>query len=219
MPCRSLPCEALTGKEHSHWRGTVTQLLLQANHSVARPLKVVFPRVECFRSGHGFLDAYTPDRPGCLVLDVLMPGMDGLQLQQYLIQQGIQLPIVFLTGRADVKMAVQAMQAGAVDFLQKPCPEQQLWESIRRALAQDERDRRHAARRQPIRDRLNSLSANERTVLDLVYEGLTNKQIAQRLDLSARTIEDRRGRVMKKMEAESVAELIRMVLEVLEAES
>jgi len=176
-------------------------------------VKAVFPRVECFRSARGFLDAYTPDRPGCLVADVLMPGMDGLQLQQYLLQQGIQLPIVFLTGHADVKMAVQAMQAGAVDFLQKPCPEQRLWESIRRALAQDERDRQNASRRARVNDRLNSLKDGERAVLELICEGLTNKQIAHRLDRSLRTIEDRRGKVMKKMEAASVAQLMRMVLD------
>ena len=126
-------------------------------------VKVVFPRVETFSSAAEFLAAYRPDRPGCLVLDVAMPGMSGLELQRKLIRDKIALPVVFVTAHGNVAMAVEAMQMGAVNFLEKPVQEQQLWESIRKALDLDAQNRRRLARRQHAEERLAKLTpANAR---------------------------------------------------------
>jgi len=180
--------------------------------SLAVLVRVVFPRVEAFGSAREFLEAYDPDRPGCLVLDVAMPEINGLQLQQRLVDQGIDLPVVFLTGYASVPMAVGAMQAGAVDFLEKPFRDQQLWESVRKALAYDSENRRQRARRRSVRQRLNQLSEGEQAVLELILDGKYNKEIAAKLNVSIRTVEDRRARLMKKMQARSLAELVQLAV-------
>jgi two-component system, LuxR family, response regulator FixJ len=175
-------------------------------------VKVVFPRVETFSSAAEFLAAYRPGRPGCLVLDVALQGMSGLELQRKLIHDKISLPVVFVTSHANVAMAVEAMQMGAVHFLEKPAREQQLWDSIRKALELDAQNRRRLARRQHAEERLSKLTPGEREVLNLILEGKMNKEIAADLNLSTRTIEDRRAKLMKKMNAQCVAELVQLVM-------
>lgn len=175
-------------------------------------VKVVFPRVEAYSSAAQFLAAYHADRPGCLVLDVAMPGMSGLELQRKLIREKIMLPVVFVTGHGNVPMAVEAMQMGAVNFLEKPVQEQQLWDSIRKALDLDAQNRRRSARRQLAEERMAKLSQGEREVLNLILEGKMNKEIAAELGLSTRTIEDRRAKLMRKMDAQCVAELVQLVM-------
>ena len=175
-------------------------------------VKVVFPRIETFSSAAEFLAAYHSGRPGCLVLDVAMPGMNGLELQRKLIRDKITLPVVFVTGHGNVAMAVEAMQMGAVNFLEKPVQEQQLWDSIRKALELDAQHRRRLARRQLAEERLLRLSPGEREVLNLILEGKMNKEIAAELELSTRTIEDRRAKLMRKMDAQCVAELVQLVM-------
>jgi FixJ family two-component response regulator len=174
-------------------------------------IKVVFPRVVAFSSAAEFLAAYR-QQPGCLVLDVAMPEMNGLELHRKLIQDKITLPVVFVTGHGNVPMAVEAMQMGAINFLEKPVQEQLLWDSIRKALEVDAQGRRRRARRQRAEERLTRLTPGEREVLNLILEGKMNKEVATELGLSTRTIEDRRAKLMKKMGAKSLAELIQMVM-------
>ena len=193
-----------------------TVFLIDDDPAVLRSLtalvEVVFPKVKAYGSAAEFLAAFQPPCPGCLVLDVAMPGLNGLELQRKLIQDKIDLPIVFITGHGNVQMAVSAMQAGAVNFLEKPFHEQELWDSIRKALELDSHNRRRRARRQRVEERLALLSEGERAVLNLVIEGKLNKEIAAELQLSNRTVEDRRARLMKKMGARSVAELVQLAM-------
>jgi len=180
--------------------------------SLVSLIEVVFPRVEAFCSAAEFLEAYQDDCPGCIVLDVAMPGMNGLELQRKLAADKIDLPIVFITGHGNVQMAVGAMQAGAVNFLEKPCNEQELWDSIRNSFDLDTQRRRRKTRRRAVEQRMAQLTTGEREVFDLIVEGKYNKQIAALLGLSVRTVEDRRSRLIKKMKANSVAELVQMAL-------
>jgi two-component system, LuxR family, response regulator FixJ len=180
--------------------------------SLTALVEVVFPKVKPYGSAAEFLASFQPSCSGCLVLDVAMPGLNGLELQRKLTQDKIDLPIVFITGHGNVQMAVCAMQAGAVNFLEKPFPEHELWDSIRKALELDAHNRRRRARRQRVEERLAILSEGERAVLNLVIEGKLNKEIAAELKLSNRTVEDRRARLMKKMGAHSVAELVQLAM-------
>ena len=177
-------------------------------------LRSVGHAVETFGSAQEFLDAYSEDRPGCLVLDIRMPGMSGVELQQKLNEKHSILPIIFITGHGDVPMAVEAMQAGAVDFIQKPFRDQDLIDRINQALEKDSSNRAALGERNDIRRRLETLTPREREVLDLVVHGKANKVIAGDLKLSQRTVEIHRARVMEKMQASSLAHLVRMVLEV-----
>jgi FixJ family two-component response regulator len=177
-------------------------------------LRSVGQAVETYGSAQEFLDAYSEDRPGCLVLDIRMPGMSGLELQQKLNERHSILPIIFITGHGDVPMAVEAMQAGAVDFIQKPFRDQDLIDRINQALEKDANNRAALGERNDIRKRLETLTPREREVLDLVVHGKANKVIAGDLKLSQRTVEIHRARVMEKMQASSLAHLVRMVLEV-----
>lgn len=177
-------------------------------------LRSVGQAVETFASAQEFLDAYGEDRPGCLVLDIRMAGMSGLELQQKLNERHSILPIIFITGHGDVPMAVEAMQAGAVDFIQKPFRDQDLIDRINQALEKDANNRSALGERNDIRRRLETLTPREREVLDLVVHGKANKVIAGDLKLSQRTVEIHRARVMEKMQASSLAHLVRMVLEV-----
>lgn len=177
-------------------------------------LRSVGQAVETYGSAQEFLDAYSEDRPGCLVLDIRMPGMSGLELQQRLNEKHSILPIIFITGHGDVPMAVEAMQAGAVDFIQKPFRDQDLIDRINQALEKDSSNRAALGERNDIRRRLETLTPREREVLDLVVHGKANKVIAGDLKLSQRTVEIHRARVMEKMQASSLAHLVRMVLEV-----
>jgi two-component system, LuxR family, response regulator FixJ len=169
--------------------------------------------VETFASAQEFFDAFDPDRPGCLVRDIRMPGMSGLELQQRLLEIHAMAPIVFITGHGDVPMAVEAMQHGAVDFIPKPFRDQDLLDRINVALEKDRGNRAGLKERDAIRGRMQQLTPREREVLDLVTKGKANKVIAGDLDVSQRTVEIHRARVMEKMGASSLAHLVRMVIE------
>jgi FixJ family two-component response regulator len=158
-----------------------------------------------------FLSAKRPDAPGCLVLDVRMPGASGLDLQRQLRDANIQIPIVFLTGHADIPMSVTAMKAGAVEFLTKPFRDQELLDAVQQALEKDRQQRRQKAEVAALRERYDSLTAREQEVLELVAAGLLNKQIGDHLQISEPTVKLHRGRVMHKMGADSLAALIHMV--------
>jgi two-component system response regulator FixJ len=175
-------------------------------------LKSVGLPVETFASAQEFLDQFDPDRAGCLVLDIRMPGMSGLELQQHLNDRHSIMPVVFITGHGDVPMAVEAMQAGAVDFIQKPFRDQDLIDRINRALEKDREMRGELRERDEIRRRMSQLTPREREVLELVTQGKANKVIAGDLGVSQRTVEIHRARVMEKMRAGSLAHLVRMVL-------
>jgi len=177
-------------------------------------LRSVGLTVETFTSAVEFLESYSDDRPGCLVLDIRMPGMTGLELQEKLIERRSILPIIFITGHGDVPMAVEAIQAGALDFIQKPFSDEDLLARIYQALAKDAKTRASLSELAAIRARLASLTPREREVMDLVVNGKANKVIAGDLDLSQRTVEIHRARVMEKMDALSLAHLVRMVLEI-----
>jgi len=176
-------------------------------------LKSVGLPVETFASAQEFLDQFDPDRAGCLVLDIRMPGISGLELQQHLNDRHSIMPIVFITGHGDVPMAVEAMQAGAVDFIQKPFRDQDLIDRINRALEKDREMRSELRERDEIRRRMSQLTPREREVLELVTQGKANKVIAGDLNVSQRTVEIHRARVMEKMGANSLAHLVRMVIE------
>jgi FixJ family two-component response regulator len=176
-------------------------------------LKSVGLPVETFASAQEFLDQFDPGRAGCLVLDIRMPGMSGLELQQQLNDRHSIMPIVFITGHGDVPMAVEAMQAGAVDFIQKPFRDQDLIDRINRALEKDREMRSALRERDEIRRRMSQLTPREREVLELVTQGKANKVIAGDLNVSQRTVEIHRARVMEKMGANSLAHLVRMVIE------
>ncbi len=167
-----------------------------------------------FSSAEEFLAVATPDLYGCLVLDIRMRGMDGLTLQDELVRRGIPLPVIVITGYADVPAAVRAMQAGAVNFLTKPCPPADLWNTIVAALERSRAARDQRIRNQTIEQRLGTLTDDEQAVLSKILEGTPNKLIARDLDIGLRTVELRRAKVMKKMGAESLAELIQMALTV-----
>jgi two-component system, LuxR family, response regulator FixJ len=164
-------------------------------------------------SAREFLDKYDPAQPGCLVLDVRMPGMSGIELQETLNRQGAVIPVIFITGHGDVPMAVEAMQAGAFDFLQKPFRDQDLIDRIQRALEKDRASRTALTERSLIRERLESLTPREREVLTLVTSGKPNKIMAADLGVSQRTVEIHRARVMEKMGATSLAQLVRMIMD------
>jgi FixJ family two-component response regulator len=165
---------------------------------------------EIFASADEFLAKEIYQRPGCLVLDIRMPGLGGLELQQELINRKNTLPIIFITGHGDVPMAVEAMQKGAVDFIQKPFRDQELLDRIRKALATDQKRREKRSRVEQVANRLATLTKREREVFDLVVTGKPNKIIAYELNVSQRTIEIHRARVMDKMKASSLADLVKM---------
>jgi two-component system, LuxR family, response regulator FixJ len=167
-----------------------------------------------FGSAPEFLSAYDPAQPGCLVLDVRMPGMSGLELQQELNLRGAVIPVIFITGHGDIPMAVDAIQHGAHDFLQKPFRDEDLIERVQQALAKDAKARAALEEHKAIRERLETLTPREREVLALMARGKPNKIMAHELGVSQRTIEIHRARVMEKSGAASVAELVRMVMDV-----
>ena len=176
--------------------------LLEANGLKAR----------AYPSATSFLSDYQGDDSGCLVLDVRMPEMTGTALQDRLIQDGVAIPVVFITGHGDVPMAVEAIRKGAHDFIEKPFRDEQLLDVIRRALAAGA-DRKQSAARDAVRDeRLAALTAREREVLDLVVAGKLNKTIADLLGISAKTVEFHRANIMQKTGARSIAELVRLAM-------
>ena len=176
-------------------------------------LKSVGLATRTLASAAEFLETYSPSQPGCLVLDVRMPGMSGLELQQQLNVRGAVIPVIFITGHGDIPMAVEAMQHGAFDFLQKPFRDQDLIDRIQRALAKDARNRSSLKELDRIRQRFDSLTPREREVLTLMTRGKANKVMAAELGLSQRTVEIHRARVMEKSGAASLAQLVRMVMD------
>ena len=176
------------------------------------PIKSVGLNVESFASAREFLDAYDPARPGCLVVDVRMPGMDGLDLQEKLSALPGSIPMIFITGHGDIEMAVRAVQKGAVDFIEKPFRDQVLLDRIAEAIELDKDHRRRQARRAELASRLALLTPRERAVMNLVVAGKANKVIASELGLSRKTVEFHRAHVMEKMRADSVAELTQLAM-------
>lgn len=181
--------------------------------SLGMLLRSVDLPVETFDSALAFLDRYRPDLTGCLVLDIRMPKMSGLELQQKLREQGSRLPVIFITGHGDIPMAVQAIKEGAADFVQKPFRDQDLLDCIHTALAEDSRNRSAESQRATLTVRYDSLTDREREVMLMVVAGKANKVIALDLNLSQRTVEIHRARVMEKMQARSLADLVKMAID------
>ena len=175
-------------------------------------LESVGLRVECFESSQVFLDQFNPEKPGCLVLDVRMPGMSGLDLQAHLAEERLCPPIIIVTGHGDVPMAVRAVQAGAMNFIEKPFNDQVLLDSVHRAIEKDAQQRGDVSRLEEIEARFAKLTPREREVLELVVAGRRNKLIAAELGVSQSTVEAHRAKVMEKMEADTLSELMRMML-------
>jgi len=180
--------------------------------SIAMLVRSVGTAAETYPSGADFLNTCGPERPGCLVLDIRMPEMSGLQLQERLTAAGCLLPIIFVTAHGDIPIAVQAMKAGAFDFVQKPFRDQDLLEKVQRAIGLDRARRQEAKHRSAIADRLAQLTKRESEVLDQVVAGKANKVIAAELQISQRTVEVHRARIMEKLQARSVSDLVRTVL-------
>jgi FixJ family two-component response regulator len=166
--------------------------------------------VQTFGSADEFLREQRPDAPGCLVLDVRLPGLSGLDLQRELTQADSQIPIIFITGHGDIPMTVRAMKAGAVEFLTKPFRDQDLLDAIQQAIDRDHASRQERAEVTELRERYQLLTPREREVMRLVVEGLLNKQVAAELGTSEVTVKLQRSQVMQKMQAGSVAELVKM---------
>ncbi len=167
-------------------------------------------RVEAFATARDFLEAYEPGRPGCLVLDVRMPGMSGLELQRELAEQAIDLPVIILTGHGNVQLAVYAMQAGAIDFVEKPFDNELLLDRIQKAVAENVRAGSERIKRIEIASRIQLLTPREREVLELVVAGQTNKGVARHLYISEKTVEIHRANVMRKMRAKTLVDLVKM---------
>jgi two-component system, LuxR family, response regulator FixJ len=168
--------------------------------------------VQTFASATAFIQSYKRGAPGCLVLDVRLPGMSGPELQDYLRREAIEIPIVFVSAHADVPTAVNAMKGGAVDFIQKPFDYRQAVAVVRRALERDAQAGEWRARRAQLAERLAALTERERGVLQRVIEGKANKVIAAELDISVKTVEAHRAKVMEKMAVDSVAELVQRII-------
>lgn len=193
-----------------------TVFIVDDDAAIRRAMKALLDSVnlasEIFPSADEFLDKVSDRRPGCLVLDIRMPGLSGLELQQELNRRGNRIPVIFITGHGDVPMAVEAMQNGALDFIQKPFRDQDLLDRVSDALKTDQRRRAEEEQYSAIAERIATLTNREREVFDLVVTGKPNKVIAFELGVSQRTVEIHRSRVMEKMHASSLADLVRMHL-------
>jgi len=178
--------------------------------AISRLLHAIGLTVRTFGSAREFLQHRLPDIPACLVLDVRLPGLSGLDLQREMVERGIHVPVIFITGHGDIPMSVQAMKAGAVEFLTKPFRDQDLLDAVRSGIQRDRKGRKERAEVAKLREDLGQLTSREREVMSLVVAGFLNKQIALRLGASEKTIKIHRGRVMQKMRADSLADLVKM---------
>jgi len=178
-------------------------------HAIALEMQV---QCESFSQAEDFLDAYEASRPGCLVTEFRLLGMNGVELQELLAAECSALPVVFVTGHAETRLCVRAMQNGAITVLEKPLSHQELWDALRKALTHDKNMRRIDARHSHVRKRLANLTPKERQVLDLMIQGKANKVIAHRLAVSIRTVEARRHQIFKKTATDSIAELVKLIL-------
>jgi FixJ family two-component response regulator len=178
--------------------------------SLQRLIRSAGWKAEPFASAQEFLASPTTDAPSCLVLDLQLPGLSGLDLQKRLAEVGRDIPIVFLTGHGNIPTSVQAMKAGAVEFLTKPIDEQDLFRAIQEAIERDRRTRQQHAGMRELRDRYESLTAREQEVMQQVISGMLNKQIAAELSITEDTVKFHRGHIMRKMRADSLADLVRM---------
>jgi len=185
-----------------------------ARDSLAALLETEGLAVETFRSAREFLVLYDPSRPGCLLLDVRMPGLSGTQLHEELGRRGITLPVIIVTGFGDIPMAVAAIKAGAIDFIEKPYSEAAILESVRSALAQGSQPSPVTPEVSGLRERVGLLTPREREVLECLIIGDSNKQVGSRLGISPRTVEIHRARIMEKMQATSLSHLVRMAMTV-----
>lgn len=182
-------------------RKSIGRLLAQTGLSVAE-----------FETAQAFLEALNPANPGCVVLDIRMPGMNGLELQEELNRRGVTLPVIIVTGHGDVPMAVQALRAGAIDFIEKPYRASVLLHRIQEALAIDVERRQIGTERATARERMGRLTPREREVVDLLATGLNNKQVALRLGVSPQAVDATRGRAFGKLEIDNVAQLVRLLI-------
>ena len=191
-----------------------TVYVVDDDEAIRRFLRGLIPsvglRVETYATAQEFLDAYQAGSPGCLLLDIRMPDISGLELQAELKRRGIDLPVIILTGHGDVRVAVHAMKAGAVDFIEKPFNNELLLHGIQKAIADNLRSGVTRVRRQEILQRQDALTTREREVLGMVVAGETNKGVARRLGISEKTVEIHRAKVMEKMQAKSLADLVKI---------
>jgi two-component system response regulator FixJ len=196
--------------------GAATVYVVDDDDAMRRALSLLLNTIgyktAAFANPKEFLEKFEPDIAACLVLDIRMPGMSGLELQKHLNRMGAMLPVIFITGHGDVPMAVQAMKEGALEFIEKPFRDQDLLDRVNHALEQDRENRSTLARRADVLERFESLSPREKQVMELVVNGAANKVIAIDLGLSERTVEIHRAKVMEKMGARSVAHLVKLQL-------
>ena len=185
-------------------------------HSMSRLLQEVNLPVQTFASANDFLSAYSAEQPGCLIVDVRMPGMSGIDAHKHLVAQGYTIPVIIVTGHADVPMAVDSLKRGAFDFVEKPLRAPALLDLVRRALAKDEDDRREAAEKKQVLERYEKLTDREVEVINFIIDGLTNKAIGQKLGVSSQAIDARRTRAMGKLKVTSLPELVQVTLRVRE---
>ncbi len=192
--------------------------IVDDNDDVRETPELLFESVdlsaESFGSAGEFLDAYPMGQTGCLIADVRMPEMSGLELQEEMVKRSIDLPVIIITGYGDVEMAVTAMKAGAADFIEKPYKEQELLDRVHKAINQSTRKRQESSEEKMAREGLAQLTPRERQVLEFIVDGEPNKRIAYHLELSEKTIEFHRANIMKKLKAKSLAELVRKTMAV-----